>query len=108
MGVFKLDTILAKVKRLWYTTDWAYKKSTYSLTGTEKRGYFVAQSENVQDQGFGKFWQVWKFECDYPFDVQASDILVIENVDYDVKATNRFTWKTLDRVRCILVKSTNE
>ena len=108
MGKFKLDTILAEIKSLTYTTDWAYKKSTYSLSGVSKKWYFVAQSEYATDQGRWKYWQVFKFECDYPFAVKEADRLVIDSQEYDVKATVRMTWRTVDRIRCILVKSKNE
>lgn len=108
MWKFKLDTILAKIKTLTYTTDAWYKKSVYGLSGEEKKWYFVAQSEYASDQGRGKYGQVFKFECDYPFAVKEADRLVIEGEEYDVKATVRMTGRTIDRIRCILVKSNNE
>ena len=108
MWKFKLDTILAKIKTLTYTADWDYKKSVYWLSGVEKKWYFVAQSEYATDQGRWKYWQVFKFECDYPFPVKEADRLVIDETEYDVKATVRMTWRTIDRIKCILVKSNNE
>lgn len=106
--MFKLDTILAKVKRLTYTTTSWFKQWVYSLTGEQKKWYFVPQNENAPDQWFWKFWQVFKFECDNPFDVEESDRLVIDDVDYEVKAVARFTGASIDRIRCILIKSKND
>jgi len=90
--MFNLDTISAQVKRLTYVTDWSFKKWTYASYGTAKKWYFVPQAENAQDQWFGKFGQVFKFECDAPFDVEDSDRLTINSIDYEVKAVARFTW----------------
>ena len=104
MSQFRLDRDLAKVKRLVNTGG----KSAYQLSWEEKKWYFKPQSENAPDQWFGKFWQVFRFECDVPFDVIASDMLEIDWLDYDVKATAEFKGISINRVRCILVRSTNE
>jgi len=108
MAIFRLDTTLAKVKRLWYTADGAFEKGVWNYTDEEKKGYFLPQSENAVDQGFWRFGVVFRFECNAPFDVQEGDRLEINWKIYDVKATEPFKWITIHRVHCILVRSKNE
>ena len=108
MSLFKLDYYTATVKRLTYTTDASgNKKSSYSATWTSAKWYLSPSSPNNQDVWLNRFWQLWNFECDYPFDVKESDLLTIDNTDYQVKSFARVKWIRIDRVRVVLVLPKN-
>lgn len=107
--MFKLDYSTATVKRLVYATDtYGNKKSTYETSDITAKGYLVPTSVNNQDVWLDRFWLVYNFECDYPFDVKESDVVSIDWTDYKVKSVARFKGIKIDRVRIVLVKEKNE
>ena len=109
MTTFLLDYYTATVKRLTYTTDTSgIKKSTYSATWTSAKWYLSPEWTNNQDVWLDRFGQIRNFECNAPFDVKESDIVSINNVDYEVKAVARVKWIAIDRVRVVLVLPKNQ
>jgi len=109
MTLFKLDYYTATLMRLVYSTDSnGNKKSTYEATEITAKGYLSPVSSNNQDVWLNRFWQVWNFECDYPFDVKESDIIQIDWVNYQVKSFAHVKWIRIDRVRVVLVLPKNE
>lgn len=109
MTMFQLDYSTATVKCLSYSTDSnGNKKATYTWSGVSVKWYFSPESKNNQEVWLDRFWQVYNFECDAPFDVKESDILTINNVDYEVKSFAHVKWIMIDRIRVVLVLPKNE
>lgn len=109
MTMFQLDYSTATVKRLVYTEDSnGNKKATYTWSGVSVKWYFSPESKSNQEVWLDRFWQVYNFECDAPFDVKESDILTINNVDYEVKSFAHVKWIMIDRIRVVLVLPKNE
>lgn len=109
MTMFQLDYSTATVKRLVYAEDSnGNKKATYTWSGVSVKWYFSPESKNNQEVWLDRFWQVYNFECDAPFDVKESDILTINNVDYEVKSFAHVKWIVIDRIRVVLVLPKNE
>ena len=109
MTMFQLDYYTATVKRLSYSTDTSgNKKSIYASTGTSVKWYLAPASSNNSDVGLDRYWQVRNFECNAPFDIKESDILTIDNVDYEVKSFAHVKGIMIDRIRVVLVLPKNQ
>lgn len=109
MSKFKLDYSTATLQRLSYTTDSNWnKKATYWASEITAKWYLSPVSTNNQEVWLDRFWQMWNFECDYPFDVKESDLLSIDWTEYQVKSYARVKGINIDRVRVVLVLPKNE
>lgn len=101
MSIFKKDNQTAIVSRLWYTTDWGYKKSTYSATGNSYVWHLKALTlkDGIEIENF---WKEFLFHTSYNADIKESDRLTIDWVDYDVKGISKFKWVSFDRLQCVV------
>ena len=109
MTKFKLDYYTGTVKRLVYTVDSSgNSKSSYISTWNSAKWYLSPASSNNSDVGLDRYWQIRNFECNAPFDIRESDILTIDNVDYEVKSFAHVKGIRIDRIRVVLVLPKNE
>lgn len=98
-----LDQHIATQKRLTYVwTKWSYETlATWIIW------YLTPVSENNTSVWLERFWQARKFETETPFAVKETDILTIDDVDYQVKSFARFKWIVIDRMRVFLTLPKN-
>lgn len=97
--MYSFFTTTAEVKRQSYISN----KSAFALTGKSYKWYFKPASLNdlVDKERFGKEFH---FTTDYTADIQEGDTLVIDSVEYSVKAVNKK--KALQHIQytfCLLV-----
>jgi len=104
---FLLDQDTAIHKRLTTSVDAWHSKSVYEATWNEYVWYLTPMWTNNQSVWIDRFWQARKFETNQPCDVIESDILVIDNVEYQVKSFAPVKWITIKRVRVILTLPKN-
>lgn len=99
--MFKKDTKLATVSRLWYTTDTGYKKSWYTATWKSYLGHLkpIGIANGIDINNFGKEFE---FHTDYNADIKESDQVTIDWTKYDVKGISKADGITFSRLVCLL------
>lgn len=97
--MYSFFTTTAEVKRQSYVNN----KSTFVLTGNSYKGYFKPASLNdLIDKD--RIVKEFHYTTDYTANIQEWDILVIDSIEYNVKAVNKK--KALQRIEytfCLLV-----
>lgn len=95
----------ATVKRL---SAYSGDKATFQIVpNVEIEGHFYA----IDKEGFlldlRIAGQAYGFECEAEFfEILPNDILIIDNVEYNVKGVSKNEMKSLYFIRCILEKAT--